>query len=154
MRRPRMRRRGRRGSRTNSLALTALGDVRLRQGDPRGAFVQFQKAVQADLCNARAYYGGSEVDGLAGIFASSKRLIERAYALRPTDDDINVAWIETRQRSERLAKLAEYAEHSDQISEENRTKMKTSLARPPRRILRTAGWRRPRRERRRRRWWR
>ena len=45
-----------------------------------------------------------------------------------TDDDIFAAWIGTRQRSERLAKLADYAEHSDQISEENRTKMKTSLA--------------------------
>lgn len=113
---------------SDSLALTALGDVRLRQGDPRGAFVQFQKAVQAEPCNARAYYSASEVDGLAGMFASSKRLIERAYALHPTDDDINVAWIETRQRSERLAKLADYAEHSDQISEDNRAKMKTSLA--------------------------
>ena len=112
----------------NTLALTALGDVRLRQGDPRGAFIQFQKAVQADPCNARAYYGGSEVDDLAGLFASSKRLIERAYSLHPTDDDINVAWIDTRQRSERLARLTDYAEHSDQISEENRAKWKISLA--------------------------
>jgi Tfp pilus assembly protein PilF len=112
----------------NSLALTALGDVRLRQGDPREAFSQFQKAAQADLCNARAFYGVAEVDGLAGLFASSKRLIEEAYRRHPTDDDINMAWIETRQRSERLAKLADYAEHSDQISEENRAKMKTSLA--------------------------
>jgi tetratricopeptide (TPR) repeat protein len=111
----------------SSLALTALGDVRLRQGDPREAFIQFQKAAQADLCNARAYYGLAEVDGLAGRYASGKRLIEQAYALHPTDDDINVAWIETRQRKDRLEKLADYAEHSNQISEENRTKMKISL---------------------------
>lgn len=111
----------------NSLALTALGDVRLRQGDPREAFLQFQKAARADLCNARAYYGAAEVDELAGLFASSKRLIEQAYALHPTDDDINTSWIETRQRKERLEKLADYAEHSDQISEENRAKMKISL---------------------------
>lgn len=112
----------------NSLALTALAEVRLRQGDPREAFSQFQKAARAELCNARAYYGLAEVDGLAGFHASSKRLIEQAYALHPTDDDINMAWIETRQRSERLAKLADYAEHSDQISEENRVKMKAGLA--------------------------
>ena len=111
----------------NSLALTALGDVRLRQGDPRGAFSQFQKAVQADLCNARAFYGLAVVDRLAGLHASAKRLIEQAYLLHPTDDDINVAWIETRQRKERLEKLTDYAAHSDQISEENRAKMKTSL---------------------------
>lgn len=112
----------------SSMALTALGDVRLRQGDPREAFVQFQKAAHADLCNARAFYGLAEVDELAGLYASDKQLIEHAYALHPTDDDINVAWIETRQRSERLAKLTDYAEHSDQISEENRVKMKASLA--------------------------
>ena len=48
----------------SSMALTALGDVRLRQGDPREAFVQFQKAAHADLCNARAFYGLAEVDGV------------------------------------------------------------------------------------------
>ena len=111
----------------SSMALTALGDVRLRQGDSRAAFVQFQKSAQADLCNARAYYGIARIDGLAGMHASSKRLIEQAYKLHPTDDDINTAWIATLPRKERLVKWADYAEHSDQISEENRAKLKTNL---------------------------
>ena len=110
-----------------SMAWIALGDVRLRQGDPRDAFHQYQVAMHLDLCNARAYYGLAEVDGLAGFHASSKRLIEQAYLLHPTDDDINMAWIETRQRSERLAKLTDYAEHSDQVTEETRSKLKASL---------------------------
>jgi predicted aspartyl protease len=103
-------------------------EVRLRQGDPREAYLDLQKAGRADLCNARAYLGLAQVDGLAGLHASGKRLIEQAYLLHPTDDEINSAWIETRPRAERLAKLADYAEHSDQISEENRAKLKTSLA--------------------------
>ena len=111
----------------STMALVALGDVRLRQGVPREAFVQFQKAAVADLCNARAYYGMAEVDGLAGLHASSKRMIEQAYKLHPTGDDINSAWIRTLPRTERLAKWADYAEHSDQISEENRAKLKTNL---------------------------
>jgi predicted aspartyl protease len=111
----------------SSMALVALGGVRLRQGAPREAFVQFQKATQADPCNARAYLGVSEVDGLAGMHAESKRMIEQAYALHPGDDDIHTAWIWTRQRKERLGKLAEYAEHSDQINVEDKTKLKTSL---------------------------
>ncbi len=53
---------------------------------------------------------------------------KQAYALHPTDDEINIAWIDTRPRAERLEKLADYAEHSDQISDESRAKMKTSLA--------------------------
>jgi len=111
----------------SSMALTALGNVRLRQGLPRDAILQFQKAARADLCNARAYYGIAEVDGLAGLHASAKLAIEQAYKLHPTDDDINSAWIATLPRKERLAKWADYAEHSDQISEENRAKLKTSL---------------------------
>jgi predicted aspartyl protease len=61
------------------------------------------------------------------MHASSKRLIEQAYKLHPTDDDINTAWIATLPRKERLVKWADYAEHSDQISEENRAKLKTNL---------------------------
>jgi predicted aspartyl protease len=112
----------------SSMALVALGETRLRQGDPREAYLDFQKAARADLCNARAYLDLAEVDHLAGLHASEKKLIEQAYLLHPTDDEINSAWIESRPRAERLAKLADYAERSDQISEENRTKMKTQLA--------------------------
>jgi predicted aspartyl protease len=111
----------------SSLALVALGDVRFRQGNPRAAFAQYQKAAVADMCNARAYFGMARVDGLAGLHASSKRMIEQAYKLHPTDDDIHVSWIDTRQRKERLEKWADYVEHSDQISEEDRAKQKTRL---------------------------
>jgi predicted aspartyl protease len=111
----------------SSMALTALGDVRLRQGDPHDAVLQFQKAARTDLCNARAYYGLAEVDGLAGFHATAKLAIEQAFKLHPSDDDIHTAWIATLPRTERLAKWADYAEHSDQISEENRAKLKTRL---------------------------
>jgi len=78
---------------SSSMALTALGDVRLRQGDPREAYLQFEKAAQANLCNALAYYGIAEIDGLAGLYASAKRAIEQAYVLHPTDDDIYTNWV-------------------------------------------------------------
>ena len=112
----------------NSLALTALGEVRLRQGSPRAAFLQFQNAMHADLCNALAYLGMAEVDDLAGLHASGKLTIDRAYVLHPTDDDINTYWISTLPRNERLAKWADYAEHSKEISDEDRAKLKTRLA--------------------------
>jgi predicted aspartyl protease/Tfp pilus assembly protein PilF len=111
----------------NSMAMVALGDVRLRAGDPNDAYHQYQLAVKADLCNARAYYGVAQIGGLAGYHATAKRAIEQAYALHPTDDDINTAWISTRQRKERLAKWTEYAEKSDQINDDDRTKLKTNL---------------------------
>jgi tetratricopeptide (TPR) repeat protein len=112
----------------SSAAMVALGNVRLRQGDPRGAFVLYQNAARADLCNARAYYGLARVHGLAGFHATRKHMIEQAYLLHPSDDDIHVAWVYTLPRTERQGKLIEYAEKSDQISEPNRAKMKLNLA--------------------------
>jgi Tfp pilus assembly protein PilF len=111
----------------SSMAMVAFGDVRLRQGNPRAALIEFQMALQGDLCNARARYGVAEVDDLAGLHASAKGQIETAYQLHPTDDSINMSWIGSRQRKERLEKLSDYAQHSDQISEENRAKLKTEL---------------------------
>ena len=112
---------------SSTMALTALGDVRLRQGEPREAYLQFEKAAQADLCNARAYYGIAEIDGLAGLYASAKRAIEQAHALHPSDDDIYTSWVSTRPRKERLQLWSDYAEHSDQIGDEDRAKLKASL---------------------------
>jgi predicted aspartyl protease len=112
---------------SSSLALTGLGDVHLRQGEPREAYLQFEKAAQADLCNARAYYGIAGIDGLAGLHASEKRAIEQAHALHPSDDDIYTSWVSTRPRQERLQLWADYAEHSDQIGDEDRAKLKANL---------------------------
>ena len=112
----------------NSLALVGEGDVKLRQGDPRGALGLFGKARAADLCDARALFGMAEVYGLAGFHASAQRDVEQAYRLHPTDDDIHGWWISTRQRKERLALLADYAEHSDQQTEDQRKRLKEALA--------------------------
>ena len=112
---------------SSSMALTALGDVRLRQGDPREAYLQFEKAAQANLCNALAYYGIAEIDGLAGLYASAKRAIEQAYVLHPTDDDIYTNWVSTRPRKEQLQLWADHVEHNDQISDEDKAKQKTKL---------------------------
>jgi predicted aspartyl protease/Flp pilus assembly protein TadD len=110
-----------------TLAITALADVRLRQGVPSEAYGLYRQAIHGDLCNARAYYGLARVEGLAGYFATGKGLIEQAYSLHPTDDDIGTAWISTRARKERLARWADYAEHSTQISDEERARLKTRL---------------------------
>jgi predicted aspartyl protease len=54
-------------------------------------------------------------------------MIDQAYALHPTDDDISTWWMSTQPRKQRLAMWAAYAEHSDQINEEDRAKLKTRL---------------------------
>ena len=109
------------------MAMVALGDATLRHGEPNPAFAQYQKAAQVDLCNARAYYGMARIDGLAGLYAARKKAIDQAHVLHPSDDDINGMWVFTLSHKERMAKLADYAEHSDQINEEDRAKLKTRL---------------------------
>jgi tetratricopeptide (TPR) repeat protein len=112
---------------SSSMAMVAVGEARLRQGDPRSALAQYQKAMHADPCNARAYFEFAELGGLEGFHATAKRLIEKAYTVHPTDNDIQVAWIATRPRKERLAQWADYAEHSAQISDEDRANLKRFL---------------------------
>ena len=111
----------------SSMAMVALGEARLRGGNPREAFALFQKAVQADPCNALAHYGVARVDGLGGYFASSKREIEQAHRLHPTDDEISGYWTSTRPREQQLKSMADYAEHSDQITDDQRAKLKKRL---------------------------
>jgi len=126
--------------------------VRLRQGDPRAAFVQFQKAAQADLCNARAYYGVAEIDGLAGMHASSKRMIEQAYKLHPTDDDINTAWIDTLPRKERLPSGSTMSNTATRSAKRTGQSRRRAWRRSLSITRRTAGWHQPRRARRKCRW--
>jgi predicted aspartyl protease len=111
----------------DTMALIALGDVRLRQGDPHAALVQAQNARLADLCNARAYYALARVESFAGFFATAKKMIEQAYVLHPTDDAIQTAWMSTRPAKERMQEWTEYVEHSDQLRDEDRAKLKTRL---------------------------
>ena len=112
----------------SAMAKVALGEVRYRQGEMHDALAEFQKAAALDPCTARAYFGMAMVEDLAGFFASGRRNIERAYALHPTDDDIHVTWMSTRSRKEWLELRAEYLDKSDQVSDENREKMKAALA--------------------------
>ena len=54
-------------------------------------------------------------------------MIEQAYALHPTDDAIQTAWMSTRPAKERMQEWTDYVEHSDQFSDEDRAKLKTRL---------------------------
>lgn len=112
----------------DSMAFVALADAQLRGGDPAQAYVTYGNAVLADVCNARAFYGRARVQGLAGLRASWRKSILQAYALHPSDDDIRTAWISQVPLSERLALWSDYAEHSDQISNADRARLRERLA--------------------------
>lgn len=111
----------------NSMAFVALAESQVRGGVPTIGFQTYRKALAADPCNARAYYGRSVIEDLAGLYRSGHDSIQQAYALHPTDDDIQTAWFSTRPRAERLALWADYAEHSEQISDDDRAHLKTRL---------------------------
>ena len=112
---------------SSSMAMVGVGDARLREGDPPAALAAFRKAAGLNLCNARVFYGLYEINSYAGAYASAKRFIDQAYALRPGDDEIHTAWIWSRQRKERAQLLTEYVAHTDQLSDDDREKLKTRL---------------------------
>jgi predicted aspartyl protease len=61
------------------------------------------------------------------MYATGERLIDQAYALHPSDADILTAWMWTRPRKERMAEWADYVERSDQLSDVDRAKLKTTI---------------------------
>ncbi len=112
---------------TSAMALVAVSEVRLRQGMPKDSFVALSQAARLDLCNARVYYQAFQVHQLRGAYATAKKSIDQAYALHPTDDEIHTSYIWTRRHKDRMALLTDYVDHTDQISDDDRGKLKTRL---------------------------
>ena len=114
----------------NAMAKVALGDAKLRQGDPRGAMVEFSTARHAtDPCNPRALYGMAEVDSIAGFGATAKRGHRTSVrsCIPPTTTSIRAGSRLVSARK-RLTLLADYAEHSSEMSDEDRAALKTRLS--------------------------
>lgn len=86
----------------------AQGEVYFRQGKMAEAENEFAALVKADTKEPRAYLGLSRVYRAASFHKHAKLAIDRAYALDPTDPDIQRAWIGTLSPAERLKALRAY----------------------------------------------
>jgi tetratricopeptide (TPR) repeat protein len=75
------------------IALTALAEVQLHQGQPWIA-LETLKAV-TDPCYARAHLIRAKILRIDSMYASQRAEIQRAYDIDPADPDIRHAWLST-----------------------------------------------------------
>lgn len=74
-------------------ALTAMAEVQLRQGEPWLARQNADAAIAVDPCYARAHLIRSRLLRINSMYASERAELERAYAIDPTNPDIQQAWL-------------------------------------------------------------
>ena len=78
----------------SAIAVTALAEVQLRQGQPWLAIQSLDAALAVNPCYARSHLIRSRVLRIESIYASERAEIQRAYEIDPADPDIQRAWKE------------------------------------------------------------
>jgi tetratricopeptide (TPR) repeat protein len=86
----------------------ALGEVYFRQGKIPEAEQEWVKAINSGHASARAYLGMARVRSVSSMNKSAKAMIDKAHELDPKDPDIQIFWIETLGRPERIKYLENY----------------------------------------------
>jgi Tfp pilus assembly protein PilF len=79
----------------SALALTALAEVQLRQGQPWLASQTLDSAAAADPCYARIHLIRSRIFRIDSMYASERAELQTAYQIDPSDPDIRRAWQHT-----------------------------------------------------------
>jgi tetratricopeptide (TPR) repeat protein len=120
----------------------ALGEVLFREGKIPEAEEQWVKVVNSGYPMARAYLGLARVREAISMYASAKRMIDKARELDPNDPDIQKAWIDTLGRKERITYLESYLASENNDDAETRASARFYLEylkarqREPKRVCR------------------
>ncbi len=88
--------------------LVALGDVRFRRADMEDAEKAYQTALQINPNDAKAYLGLARLYQAFALQAHAYAALKRAHDLDPKNPEVQLAWMDTLPRKERLAGLREY----------------------------------------------
>jgi len=88
--------------------LVILGDIQFRRAEMEQAEKAYQTALQVNPKEAKAYFGLARLYQAYALEAHSYAALKRAHDLDPKDPDIQLMWLDTLPRKERLAGLREY----------------------------------------------
>lgn len=99
----------------------ALGEVLFREGKIPEAEEQWVKVINSGYPSARAYLGLARVRKAISMYASAKRMIDKAHELDPNDPDIQRAWINTLGMKERINYLEGYLASENNDDAETRS---------------------------------
>jgi tetratricopeptide (TPR) repeat protein len=106
-----------------------LGEVYFRQGKIPEAEKEWVDVLKAGNPAARAYLGLARVRWAIEMNKTGKLLIDKAHELDPDDPDIQLLWIRTLSRSERIKKYEAYLADATNSNSEERADFERYLAR-------------------------
>jgi len=88
--------------------MSVLGKVKFRRGEMAEAEQAYQAALQIDSKNVDAYLGLARLYGSFSQYAHSYAALKKAHDLDPKDPAVQLMWMQTLPRRERLAAVEAY----------------------------------------------
>lgn len=107
--------------------LVALGNASFRVGQMQQAEKAYRAALSFDPNNAKAYMGLFELYDSYSAFAHAREALKHAHALDPNDPDVQLAWISTLPRRQRVAALKQYLAASHNNTEQDQERLEEYL---------------------------
>src|SRR6185437_11169796 len=95
--------------------LTAMGEIRLRQGRLTDAADAYQTSLKLDPCLARTRYDWYQLLWIESMRATGYQQLKTAYQLAPDDPDIHLSWIERLPLPQRIQQIDEYLKNTADI---------------------------------------
>jgi len=108
-------------------ALTALGEVQLRQGEPWLALQTLDKAAASDPCYARTHLIRSRVLRIDSMYASERAELQTAYDINPEDPDIQHAWLSIVSQAHEIEGIDQALATTKDIDTETRQKAEARM---------------------------
>ena len=99
-----------------ALAEVAAGEAAYRNADFNSMRQHAQAAVQDKPCGGRGLALFARFSSLFALFATEAQLLNTAHMLRPNDELIRRAWIQSLPRKERTVELGKYLDSSPVLS--------------------------------------
>jgi clan AA aspartic protease (TIGR02281 family) len=103
-----------------ALAEVAAGEAAYRSADFEAMRAHAVAAVVDNACGGRGLALFARYSSLFGMFATEARLLSDAHRLRPNDEIITRAWIQSLPRKERTAELGKYLDSRPALSPRDR----------------------------------
>ena len=105
----------------------ALGEVEYREGSVTNAEREWVQIINSGHQEARAYLGLARFSNALSQHRRARTMIDRAYAINPSDADIRKQWMSTLSRSQRVLFLENYLSQNNADDPETRTNLKQYL---------------------------
>jgi hypothetical protein len=105
-----------------------MGDVKFRLGDMGEAEQAYISAIQIDSKNVKSYVGLAHLYSAYSLYGHAYAALKRAHDLAPNDGDVQLLWLATLPRRERVAALKSYLGVSHPLTEGDREGLQHYLA--------------------------